>query len=185
MDIRQFRTELARAFEAAGFEQRRAKPPMKTTVWVFPGREVDREFWEHAIRRRSGFLLSGVVSIDVPAFRAWLNNTFPKDQHGILWSGVLSRHIANERDMFFAVEEGQPPYHDWVMQIRRRLAVLPDTVEGLLRAKEEHAEGLQLDAAPAAWRYFASWATGQPPANRPPHSLPDGRIVEAAANDPA
>src|SRR3954466_6683258 len=129
MDIRQFRSEVAEAFEDAGFEQQKIKGT-KATVWLLPGREVDRQFWEHAIRRPWGFLLSGTISIDVPAFRQWLTDRYPRDQHGILWSGLLNRHIANDADMFFAAEDGQPPYEEWVSLIRRRLAVLPDTIEG-------------------------------------------------------
>ena len=89
--------------------------------------------------------------------------------------------------MFFAVEEGPPPYEDWVKLIRRRLAVLPDTIEGLLRAESERAPGLKPlwneFEAPKAWTYFKAWATNDPPANPPPYNLPDGRIVDVAAND--
>jgi len=185
MDIRQFRAELARAFEAAGFVRKKIKGST-ATIWLLPGREVDREFWEHAIRRPWGFLLSGSLAVDVPAFRTWLTEQFPRNQHGILWSNLLGRHIANEPHMFFAVEKEEPPYRDWAQQIRSRLAALPDTVEGLLSA-ERQPERLRLVwdqwAAPKAFRYFKVWATADPPSNPPPYQLPDGRIVDTAAND--
>lgn len=187
MDIRQFRAELAQAFEAAGFERKKVKGS-KATVWVLPGREVERSFWEHAMRRPWGFLLSGSLAIDVPAFRAWLSEKFPRDQHGILWGSLLGRLIANEPDMFFAVEDEEPPYEEWVRQIRQCLAALPDTVDGLLRAEKE-PERLRLVwdnwGAPKGWSYFKAWAESDPPSHPPPHMMPDGRIVDAAANDPS
>ena len=145
MDIRQFRTELAEAFKAAGFERKKIKGSA-ATIWLLPGREIDREFWEDAIRRPWGFQLSGTLSIDVRAFRDWLTERFPRDQHGIFWSSLTSRHIANERDMLFGAERREPPYQDWVDVIRRRLAVLPDTIEGLLGAEREKTAA---DAAPS------------------------------------
>lgn len=90
--------------------------------------------------------------------------------------------------MFFGVESGQPPYNDWIGLIRARLAALPDTIEGLLAAEQQPVrlsmvwDGWQ---APKAFNYFKSWASGFPPQNPPPYMLPDGRIVDAAANDPA
>jgi hypothetical protein len=187
MDIRQFRSGLAQAFEAAGFDRRPIKRS-QSSIWVLPGREVERAFWEHAIRRPWGFLLSGSLSIDVPAFREWLTSKFPEDQHGILWSSLLGRHIANEPDMFFAVENEQPPYHEWVGTIRARLAALPDTIEGLLAAEQQpHRLRLVWDnwTAPKAFSYFKAWANNESLENPPPCRLPDGRIVDAAANDAA
>jgi hypothetical protein len=186
MDIRQFRSELAEAFEAEGFE-RRAIPRCKDPIWILPGREVERSFWQHAIRRPWGFLLSGVLSIDVPSFRAWLTNKFPKDQLGILWGNLGGWHIANDPDLFFGVEDENPPYEEWVNQIRRRLMVLPDTIDGLLRAEGERTQGLApfLDS-PKAWNYFRAWAEGDEPEHPPPHRLPTGQVVGTpAANDPA
>lgn len=187
MDIRQFRTELAEAFKAAGFERKKIKGSA-ATIWLLPGREIDREFWEDAIRRPWGFQLSGTLSIDVRAFRDWLTERFPRDQHGIFWSSLTSRHIANERDMLFGAERREPPYQDWVDVIRRRLAVLPDTIEGLLGAERENPEGLKYvwneHLSRKAWKYFEAWATGNEPRNPPPHRLPTGQIVDAAVNDP-
>jgi hypothetical protein len=184
MDIRQFRSDLAQAFEEAGFE-RRVIPRAKDPTWLLPGHEVERSFWQHTVRRPWGFLLSGVLSIDVPAFRDWLTKKFPQNQHGI-FSGatLLGWHIANDPDMFFGVEEGTPPYEQWIHRIRRRLVVLPDTIEGLLRAEGARAQGLSvfLDA-PKAWNYFKAWATGDEPTSPPPFVTPDGQIVDAAAND--
>ena len=130
--------------------------------------------------------MSGSLTIDVPAFRSWLSEKFPKDQHGILWGSVLGRHIANEPDMFFAVEDGLPPYEEWVKQIRQCLAALPDTVDGLLKAESEPKRlRLLWDdwGAPKSWNYFKAWATGDPPMHPPPYRLPNGRIVDVAAND--
>jgi hypothetical protein len=185
MDIRQFRAELAEAFQAAGFE-RRVIPRAKDPAWVLSGREVERSFAQHAIRRPWGFLLSGALAIDVPAFRLWLTDKFPRDQHGVLWDDIAVWHIANDPDLFFGVEEEDPPYEEWVNQIRRRLAVLPDTIEGLLQAERARAEGLIMFLdAPKAWSYFRAWAEGDEPNHPPPHSLPTGQIVDTPANDPA
>jgi hypothetical protein len=187
MDIRQFRSELAEAFEAAGFERRRAKPPWKATIWVLPGREVERAFWEQAIRRSWGFLLSGSLTIDVPAFRAWLTEKFPRKQHGILSGSLLNLYIANERDMFFAVEQEAPPYFEWIKTIRSRLVVLPDTIDGLLKAEREHAQGLMRlwdeHDSPKAWAYFKAWADGAEPKSPLPHRLPNWQVVDTARND--
>lgn len=186
MNIRQFRAELAEAFEAAGFERKKFSAT-KATIWLLPGREVDREFWEHAIRRPWGFLLSGSLSIDVPAFRTWLTHSFPLDEHGILWSGLFGRHIANYRDMFFAIEEGPPPFLAWVEAIKAKLAALPDTIDGLLQAEGDPSPNLELlkdgYEAPAAWRYFKVWAAGAEPNAPPPYRLPTGQLVDVAAND--
>ena len=145
-------------------------------------------FQEHAMRRPWGFMLDGALSVDVPAFRSWLNEQFPADQHGILRGGFLGRHIAHERDMFFAVDEGPPPYREWITLIRTRLAALPDTIEGLLEA-ERQPQRLKFiwndGVAPPAWNYFKAWASGSPPSGRPPFMLPDGQIVDTAANDQA
>jgi hypothetical protein len=185
MDIRQFRSELAEAFERTGFERKRQKGT-KATIWVLPGREVERAFWEHAMRRPWGFLLSGSLSIDVPTFRTWLSGKYPRDQHGVLRSGLIGRLIANETDMFFAVEDEPPPYLEWVEQIKRALAALPDTVEGLLSA-EGQPQRLRLVwddwTAPKAWSYFKAWAEGDEPQHPPPHMLPTGQIVDVPAND--
>jgi hypothetical protein len=187
MDIRQFRTEVAQAFEDAGFE-RRTIPRSKDPAWMLPGREVERAFSQHAIRRPWGFWLAGVLTVDVPTFRSWLTEQYPRDQQGILHSCLLGRHIANEPDMFFAVETERPPYKEWVGKIRQCLAAIPDTVDGLLKAEGE-PDRLRLLwddwSAPKSWRYFKAWAQGHPPTHPPPHMLPDGRIVDAAANDPA
>lgn len=188
MNIRQFRSELAQAFEATGFERKKIKAS-QATIWVLPGREVERRFWEHAIRRPWGFLLGGSLCVDVPAFRTWLTNHFPSDQHGVLWSNLLGRNIANERDMFFAVdEEDQPPYRIWAEDIRTRLAAIPDTIAGLLEA-ERQPQRLRLVwdgwTAPKAWDYFSRWASGEEPCQPPPYMLPTGQIVDAPANDPA
>ncbi|HEX6742118.1 MAG TPA: hypothetical protein VF079_10050 [Sphingomicrobium sp.] len=185
MDIRQFRSELAEAFEAAGF-QRRAIPRCKDSIWLLPGREVERSFWQNAQRRPWGFVLSGSLAIDVPEFRSWLTKRFPKDQHGIMWSSILGRHIANEPDMFFAVEAEPPPYRQWVDQIRLALAALPDTVDGLLQAEREPQRLRLVWAdwdAPKAWRYFKAWAEGHAPDYPPPRMLPTGQIIDVAAND--
>jgi hypothetical protein len=187
MDIRQFRNELAQAFETAGFE-RRTVPRCRDPNWLLPGSEVERTFSQHAIRRPWGCQLSGTLLIDVPAFRSWLCERFPIEKHGIVSGGLLFRHILNERDMFFAVEDEQPPYQEWVSLIRRRLAVLPDTIGGLLRAVREKAPGLRIvwndHESPKAWSYFEAWATGNEPNNPPPQRLPTGQIVDIAANDP-
>jgi len=92
--------------------------------------------------------------------------------------------------MFLAVETGnQPPYEDWVLKIRRRLVVLPDTVEGLRRAVRQEAQGLAIVwdkfHAPKAMAYFEAWAAGDEPQGAPPHRLPTGQIVDVAANDRA
>jgi hypothetical protein len=138
------------------------------------------------MRRPWGFLLSGSLAIDVPAFRHWLVERFPRNLHGVMWSGLLSRNIANEPDMFFAVEAENPPYREWVERIRRALAALPDTLEGLVKAERE-PERLRMVwddwAAPKAWSYFKSWAQGNEPKHPPPHMLPTGQIVDTAAND--
>ena len=186
MDIRQFRAELARAFEFAGFERKKVKGSA-ATIWALPGREVERMFSEHAVRRPWGFLLSGSLAIDVPSFRAWLIKSFPTNQHGITRNSIVGRHIANEPDMFFAVEfDEQPPYQKWVDQIRRALAALPDTVEGLLKAEDE-PQRLRLVwgawDAPKAWNYFKAWAGGEEPNHPPPHRLSTGQIVDTPAND--
>ena len=128
-----------------------------------------------------------MLSIDVPAFRAWLTEQYPRDQHGILGTSLLGRHIANEPDMYFAAETEHPPYADWVKKIRQCLAALPDTVEGLLKAEGE-PERLRLLwddwGAPKSWSYFKAWAVGDPPTHPPAYMLPNGRIVDVAANDP-
>jgi hypothetical protein len=187
VDIRQFRSELAEAFNAAGFERRKIKGA-SSTIWILPGREVQRAFWEDVIRRPWGCLLSGTLAIDVPAFRSWLQQQFPSQEQGILRSSLFSRHIANEPDMFFGVEHGDPPFDEWVSVIRSRLAVLPDTIQKLRRAVGEQAQGLRLvwdpHASPKAWSYFEAWAHGEEPKHRPPYCLPTGEIVDAAANDP-
>jgi hypothetical protein len=89
--------------------------------------------------------------------------------------------------MFFAAEDGQPPYEEWVSLIRRRLAVLPDTIEGLLRAEQEEAQGLKLlwdkHVSPKGWRYFQTWAEGAEPKHPPPRMLPTGQVVDIPAND--
>ena len=141
------------------------------------------------MRRRWGFVLSGALAIDVPAFRTWLTERFPRDQHGLLTNAVIARHIGNFSDMLFAVEDGRPPYGMWVAKIRERLAVIPDTVEDLLQAERAQSPGLMLlwdeNYSDPAWGYFRAWATGQKLDIPPPSTSPTGQIVYAAANDPS
>ena len=185
MDIRQFRADLARAFEEAGFK-RRVIPHSKDPSWLLSGCEVERIFSQHAMRRPWGFLLSGVLSIDVPDFQEWLTTKFPRNRHDVLRSSLLSWHIANDPDMFFAAEEDDPPYDEWVNQIRRRLAVLPDTIPALLRAERDDVQGLKTYFdSPNIWNYFKSWAEGAEPNHSPPDMLPTGQIVDTPANDRA
>ena len=107
MDIRQFRAEVAQAFEEVGLE-RRTIPRGKDPIWVLPGREIERSFSQHAMRRLGAFVLSGVLSINVPAFRAWLAEQFPEDQLGILCNSLLSRHIGYELEEFYEVQDYLP-----------------------------------------------------------------------------
>ena len=82
------------------------------------------------MRRLGAFVLSGVLSINVPAFRAWLAEQFPEDQLGILCNSLLSRHIGYELEEFYEVQDGLPPYREWANQISRQLSVMPSTIEG-------------------------------------------------------
>lgn len=139
------------------------------------------------MRRPWGFRLGGALSIDVPTFRAWLENKFPQEQHGILWSGLFGLDIVNDRDMFFAIEQDPPPFSAWVEVIKAKLSALPDTIENLLEAEGNRSPSLSVLWArydsPAAWRYFKSWVAGTEPDGPPPYMLPTGEIVEVASND--
>jgi len=182
VDIRIFREELSQAFQSNGFiEQRLFKETNK--VWLQQSSsEIIPYFAPQAVRRPWGFQLYGVIGIEIPALRRWLNQHRPGTARGIFHNGIVGYHIANEdvlRD--FHIDHGLPvPADLWVGLIKDRLDRIPQSLNEILETYRTNREKLGWLAAPdskPAWDFLLKWHYNPDPALHVPYSLPNGRIV--------
>ncbi|WP_157602736.1 hypothetical protein [Sphingomonas sp. PR090111-T3T-6A] len=181
MDIRAFRAELRKAFCAEGFEELRLwKGTAK--VWAPRSSEVIAYFAPHAQRRPWGFKLFGVIGIEIPALRDWLNEHKPGQQSGIFRSGFVGYYTANE-DVFrdFSVVHGLPVPSDlWVGLIKDRLNLIPQTLGHLTATYRTNRDALGWLAHPsnkAAWDFLIQWMHEPDPSLSVPYRLPTGQIA--------
>jgi hypothetical protein len=181
MDIRAFRAELANAFCAEGFEElrlRRGAPK----VWALPSSEVIPYFAPDAQRRPWGFNLYGVIGIEIPALRDWVNEHKPGEQSGIFGSGFVGYYTSNEnvfRD--FQIYHGVPvPADLWVGLIKDRLNLIPQSLGHLMATYRTNRDALGWLAHPddkAAWDFLIQWMHDPDPSLRVPYRLPTGQIA--------
>ena len=181
MDIRAFRAELGKAFCAEGFEELRLRKGAPK-VWSLPSSEVIAYFAPDAQRRPWGFNLYGVIGIEIPALRDWLNKHKPGEQSGIFRSGFVGYYTANE-DVFrdFKVDHGLPVPSDlWVGLIKDRLNLIPQTLGHLVETYRTNRDALGWLAHPgdkAAWDFLIQWMRDPNPILSVPYRLPTGQIA--------
>lgn len=181
MDIRAFRAELGKAFCADGFEELRLRKGAPK-VWALPSGKLIAYFAPDAQRRPWGFNLYGVIGIEIPALRDWLNEHKPGEQSGIFRSGFVGYYTANE-DVFrdFKVDHGLPVPSDlWVGLIKDRLNRIPQTLDKLIATYRTNREALGWLAHPedkAAWDFLIQWVHNPDPTLVVPYRLPTGQIA--------
>jgi hypothetical protein len=181
MDIRAFRAELSKAFRADGFEERRLWKG-EPKVWTLPSTEVVAYFGPDAQRRPWGFNLFGIIGIEIPKLRDWLNEHKPGQESGIFRTGFVGYYTLNE-DVFrdFRVENGLPVPSDlWVGLIKDRLDLIPKTLDQLLTTYRTNREALGWLAHPAdkaAWDFLIQWIHKPDPMLTVPYRLPTGQIT--------
>ncbi|MEG8219956.1 hypothetical protein OSJ57_04895 [Sphingomonas sp. HH69] len=182
MDIRSFRAELSQAFQSEGFvEERLFKGANKVWMQRSSG-EIVSYFVPDAQRRTWGFRLLGVVGIDIPALRQWLNQHKPGSKSGIFQVGFVGYYTANDDVLGdFQVEHGLPvPADLWVGLIKDRLDRIPQSLTGLLETYRKNREELGWLAHPhekAAWDFLVKWHKNCDPALHVPYRLPNGQVV--------
>jgi hypothetical protein len=182
MDIRSFRAELSQAFQSEGFiEKRLFKGGHKVWMQESSG-EIVSFFAPDAQRRPWGFRLLGVVGIDIPALRQWLNQHKPGTESGIFQGGFVGYYTANDDVLGgFQVEHGMPvPADLWVGLIKDRLYRIPKSLIEILAIYRKNREELGWLAHPhekAAWEFLIKWHENPDPTLHVPYRLPNGQVV--------
>ena len=82
MSIRELRASLEDALAQEGLEQKKLVS-IKLKIWALPGEEVVRFFSAHAYRRPWGFVFYGLIGLEIPALRVWLEEHKPAEDAGI------------------------------------------------------------------------------------------------------
>lgn len=182
MDVRGFRAEISKAFKADGFIETRLFKGMNK-VWVHQqSGEITSYFAPDAKRRPWGFRLFGVIGIDIPAFRNWLNQYKPGSDSGIFGAGFVGYYTAND-DLLndFQIENDLPvPADLWIGLIKDRLDQIPSSLDSLVKTYRTNREELGWLAHPhekAAWDFLIKWHENPDPNLGVPHRLPNGQIV--------
>ncbi len=184
MNVRDFRAELSKAFQAEGFrEQRLCQVGPK--VWTLPADEIVPFFSSDAQRRHWGFVLFGVIGIEIPALRLWLDEHKPGPASGIFQSGFIGYYTSNEQVFGdFQILHGSPiPSDLWVGLIKDRLRLIPRSLDELLATYRTNREVLGWLAHPndkAAWDFLIQWRHSPDPALHVPYRLPTGEVVTIA-----
>lgn len=151
-------------------------------VWALPSSELITYFAPAAQRRPWGFSLYGVIGIEIPALRDWLNEHKPGEQSGIFRSGFVGYYTANE-DVFrdFKVDHGLPVPSDlWVGLIKDRLNLIPQTLDHLIATYRTNRDALGWLAHPgdkAAWDFLIQWMHDPNASLIVPYRLPTGQIA--------
>ncbi len=153
-NIKEFRSQTRLGFEQAGFSFN-----SKQKCWETPKEEVVLRFVPHEMRRPWGFRLSGVVLLEIPELRAWLNARFEPAAQGIFQHSFVAWHIANDVDLwdFDAAEGEPPPISDWVHRIA---AKSPKNLGGLVRKyldQPAYFGGNAAISAKPAWDFLLDW----------------------------
>ena len=181
MNIKEFRKVMDSALAEEGLEHRRVLP-MHPKVWSLPADDIIRFFQPGAHRRPWGFVYYGVISLEIPALRAWLIKHKPGDQAGIFRTYFTGYHTANDAVMNnFTVNFGDPlPADLWAGLIRDRLAQLPSSLDALTQTYRGNRDQLGWLAHPHqehAWNFLLRWRENPDPALRVPKMSPNGQIV--------
>jgi len=179
MNIREFRALTEAALDDQGFVERKV---CGQTVWALPSEEVVRYFQPLTYRRPWGFLLSGIVGIEIPALRAWLQAHKSSDESGIFRGGFVAYNIANEEVLraFTSTFDGPVAADLWAGLLLDRLEGLPSRLDDLIDLYRRNREELGWLAHPHerfAWDFLKQWHQKPDPDLRVPKSSPTGEIV--------
>lgn len=179
MNIREFRTLTEAALRDQGFVERKV---CGQKVWTLPSEEVVRFFQPLAYRRPWGFLLSGIIGIEIPALRAWLQTHKPGDESGIFRGCFVAYNIANEDvfSKFTSTMDGPVAADLWAGLLLDRLEGLPSRLDDLIDLYRRNREGLGWLAHPHerfAWDFLVQWHQKADPSLRVPKLSPTGEIV--------
>jgi len=181
MDITEVRASLDEALAQEGLEKKKLKS-IGPKVWALPGEEVVRFFSAGGHRRPWGFVFDGLIGLEIPALRAWLDEYRPAEEAGIFRSYFVAYHTANDDALRgFMIHDGDPvPADLWAGLIADRLRELPESVDALIEAYRGDKERLGWLAHPHerhAWDFLRNWWELPDPLLHVPKMLPDGRIV--------
>ena len=184
MDVKEFRSQIAEAFEADNFvEKRLSKGGWK--VWTREAStEVTSYFSLDAQRRPWGFRLLGIVGIEIPTFRLWLDQHKPDTKRGIFQEGFTGYYTANDEVLGgLHVNHGQSvPAGTWVQLIKNRLDLIPGSLDLLIDTYRNNRRELGwLDHVhdEVAWDFLIKWHENPDPALCVPHRLSNGQVVYA------
>jgi len=179
MNIREFRALTDAAFQDQGFVHWRLGGQK---AWALPGAEIIGFFQPLAFRRPWGFLLSGVIGIEIPELRAWLQKHKPGEESGIFRGSFIGYSIANEEVLReFRSPIGAPvPADLWAGLVMDRLDQLPSLLDELIGQYRRNREPLGWLAHPHdrfAWDFLQRWREDPDPALHVPRMLPSGQVV--------
>lgn len=174
-NIKEFRAELDRALDGAGFALTR-NGRYAPDRWDLSAKEVVPAFFPRAIRFWWGFKLSGSIGFDLAELRSWLNARFKREDLGIFRLGFATYHIENYRDIgaLSRTLDDDLPMAEWVALIRQKLCELPTTLEEVVdayRAQPDKLLGLGYGFNKPAWDFLLDWYPERNTARPIPRSL--------------
>lgn len=181
MNIRAFREIIDAAMTAEGLRRQRLVG-IGQKVWSLPADDLIRFFQPHAYRRPWGFVLSGLIGIEIPALREWIERNKPGEEGGILRSYFTGFIIANDDVLrnFMVTMDDPIPADLWAGLLRDSLERIPCSVADLLTTYRSDREKLGWLAHPhtkPAWDFLQAWIANPDPALHVPRMIPDGQIV--------
>ncbi|MEV4934106.1 hypothetical protein MRBLMA1_001128 [Sphingobium sp. LMA1-1-1.1] len=179
MNIREFRALTDVAFRAQGFVERRL---VGQKVWSLPDAEVIRFFQPLAYRRPWGFLLSGILGIEIPELRTWLEQHKPNQESGIFQGCFVGYNIANDSVLgeFRSLIDTPVPADLWAGLVMDQLDQLPSRLDDLIDQYRRNREPLGWLAHPHdrfTWDFLLRWRQDPDPTLHVPRMSPTGQIV--------
>jgi hypothetical protein len=141
-NIKEFRMQQSRALEAQGFVIRKLggkRPPL----WFLPDRQVEPQFYPGAQGRWWGYLMDGVVAIEIPIFRRWVS----QQDGGVPTlhpDFIIGSHVANDSRFrgLSSVRGKDTPIASWIQVLKKVLYEIPATLPELFATYKTSPEKL-------------------------------------------
>ena len=159
-NIKEFRKYQCQALESQGFVMRKLgskRPP----AWVLPDRQVQPLFFPGAQGRWWGYLMDGVVAIEIPIFRQWISQ-----QNGgvptLHPDFVIGSHVANDSRFhdLSSVRGEDVPIASWIQVLKKVLSEIPATLPDLIvtyKASPERLGPLGSSFHEQEWEMLLDW----------------------------